>query len=76
LIFQLRLERTIKIIHLKDFTFEKGEKKFAIAGTGELDIQYLFRKIEEYNVLCKVIIDETKIEYYNDSVRNIKSLMC
>lgn len=57
--FELFSDR-IKIIHLKDFTFEKGKKKFAIAGTGELDIQYLFRKTEEYNVSCRVILDETK----------------
>lgn len=65
----------IKTIHLKDFTFENGEKKIVLAGTGELDINYLFDKIEEYDVDCQFILDETRIEDYNQSLRMIKSIL-
>ena len=72
--FHLLADR-IKVIHLKDFTIKNGHNKYAKIGTGELDIQYLFRKVEEYNIDCHFILDGTDIKYYDESLKTLEQLI-
>ncbi len=72
--FELLADK-IKVIHLKDFTFENGQNKYAMLGDGELDIKYLFSKIKEYNVPCQFILDATNVVNYTVSVKRIEEIL-
>ena len=72
--FELLADK-IKVIHLKDFTIENGWNKYAKIGTGELDVKYLFHKVEEYNVDCHFILDATNIKYYAESLKTLEQLI-
>lgn len=65
----------IKVIHLKDFMFDKNEKKITLVGAGELDVKYLFDKIKTFNVSCQFILDETRVEDYSESLIRIENLL-
>lgn len=72
--FELLNDR-IKVIHLKDFAFEGETKRFAAIRKGELEIEYLFDKVREYDLLPKVILDETKINDYLEAVKNLEEII-
>ncbi len=61
----------IQVIHLKDFDIKNGEKCFVTAGTGLYDIEYLFKKLERLPKMPDIILDETQLEKYGDSIQNV-----
>ncbi len=65
----------IRAIHLKDFKFDGDKKQFAVAGTGEYDIKYLFSKLATLKNMPEIILDETPLAEYENSVENIKKLL-
>ncbi len=65
----------IEVIHLKDFVVEDGRKKFAVAGTGLYDIEYLFSKLETLKNMPDIIFDETPLAEYKNSVENINKFL-
>ncbi len=62
----------IKVVHLKDFVIEDNKKKFATVGTGLYDIEYLFSKIKGLSEMPDIILDETLVEHYKESIKNIR----
>lgn len=65
----------IKAIHLKDFTFDKDKKSFAVAGTGELMTELIFDRIRMLNHTPEIILDETKLSLYNDSLTSLANII-
>lgn len=65
----------IKTIHLKDFTFDGINKRFAPAGTGELDIKYLFDKIKQMRDFPDIILDESPLCVYKESVERLNLIL-
>lgn len=47
----------IKFMHIKDVTFRDGTKKVTIPGKGDMDFDYLFKKIYENFETIDIIID-------------------
>lgn len=59
----------IAAVHLKDFTFDHDSKKhFAVAGTGELMTELIFDRLKELKNAPEIILDETKLELYEESL--------
>ena len=65
----------IKAIHLKDFVFEDGKKRFTVAGTGELMTELIFDRIASLSHVPEIILDETKLELYEDSLISLKNIL-
>lgn len=65
----------IRVIHYKDFIIADGKKSFAIAGTGDLDAKLIFKKISECSIAPDVILDETPLEHYRQSVENLRNIV-
>lgn len=65
----------IKAIHLKDFTFDGEEKYFAVAGTGELMTELIFDRIAERGINPEIILDETNLSLYEDSLKALKEIL-
>lgn len=66
----------IKAIHLKDFTFDEEEKKsFAVAGTGELMTELIFDRLAELEHKPEIILDETKLSLYEESLASLKNIL-
>ncbi len=61
----------IRVIHLKDFKIINGKKKYTIVGKGDYDIEYLFSWIAKIGIKPDIILDETSLEHYEESVKNI-----
>lgn len=65
----------IKAIHLKDFTFDGDKKSFAVAGTGELMTELIFDRLAALDHTPEIILDETKLSLYNDSLISLKNIL-
>lgn len=65
----------IKTIHLKDFVYDGTQKQFAPAGTGELNIRYLFDKIKQMRAFPEIILDESPLSIYKESVERLNTLL-
>ena len=65
----------IRVIHLKDFTFENGEKRFAVTGTGMYDIEYLFSKIAALPHMPQIILDELPPRYHDEAIANLERIL-
>lgn len=65
----------IKAIHLKDFTFEGDKKSFAVAGTGELMTELIFDRIGMLKHTPEIILDETKLALYEDSLTSLVNII-
>ncbi len=66
----------IKGIHLKDFTFdEDGKKSYALAGSGELMTELIFDRINGLKKLPEIILDETKVEDYAQSLEILAEVL-
>lgn len=66
----------IAAVHLKDFTFdEENRKSFAVAGTGELMTELIFDRLEALNYTPEIILDETKLELYEDSLKVLSEVL-
>ena len=72
--FELFGER-IYAVHVKDFRFIGDKKEFAVAGTGELEIEHLFRHIKELKTAPELILDEMKLQYYSESKKRLEHLL-
>ena len=65
----------IAAVHLKDFTFDHDSKKyFAVAGTGELMTELIFDRLKELKNAPEIILDETKLELYEESLIALSKL--
>ena len=64
----------IKAIHLKDFVFDGDQKSFAIAGSGELMCELIFDRISMLNHTPDIILDETKLSLYEESLASLQNL--
>lgn len=65
----------IKAIHLKDFVFEDGKKRFTVAGTGELMTELIFDRLSALSHTPEIILDETKLELYEDSLISLRNIL-
>ena len=66
----------IRGIHLKDFTFdEEGKKSFALAGSGDLLTEMLFDRINSLSNLPEIILDETKVTDYAETLEILKDVL-
>ena len=66
----------IVAVHLKDFTFdEENRKSFAVAGTGELMTELIFDRLEGLSHTPEIILDETKLELYEDSLKSLSEIL-
>lgn len=63
----------IKAIHLKDFKFENQKKRFAVVGKGELMTNLIFDKIASLKTPPAIILDETKLSLYNESLKSLEN---
>ena len=65
----------IKAIHLKDFSFCGNKKSFAVAGRGELMTELIFERIRKLSRAPEIILDETPISLYEESVVSLGKLL-
>lgn len=65
----------IKAIHLKDFSFSKDEKSFAMAGTGELMTELIFERIKGLSKAPEIILDNTPLSLYDESISSIEKIL-
>lgn len=65
----------IYAVHVKDFRFTDGKKDFAVAGTGELEIEHLFRHINALSHTPEIILDEMKLQYYPEGKERLEALL-
>lgn len=65
----------ITAIHLKDFVFENGAKKYAPLGAGMLDAAYLFGKISALSHFPAIIFDETPLALYEKSLDALENIL-
>lgn len=65
----------IKAIHLKDFSFSENGKSFAIAGRGELMTELIFERINALPHVPEIILDETPLSLYDESISTIKRIL-
>lgn len=65
----------IKVIHLKDFIFDENQKSFAPVGSGELMCELLLDRISMLNHTPDIILDESKLELYKDSVSALNDII-
>lgn len=63
----------IKTIHLKDFDFINGEKVFVPAGNGRLNIELIYKNIEQMQNKPKIILDELPLSKYKETVEKLNS---
>ncbi len=67
----------IAVLHLKDYTFDsQGRKTFAQIGTGELMKELIFERMTELENPPGIILDETKAELYEESIKALGGLIC
>lgn len=64
----------IRAVHLKDFTFEDDKKSFAVAGTGELMTELIFDRLDVLKKKPAIILDETPLSLYRESLESLKSI--
>lgn len=65
----------IRAVHLKDFVFENGGKRFAVAGEGQYDIRFLFEQMEKLEKMPEIILDELPLSMYERAVKNIQRIL-
>lgn len=65
----------IKAVHIKDFTFDGDKKTFAIAGTGELMTDLIFDRISKLEHVPEMILDETPIANYEESLSSLSKIL-
>ncbi len=63
--FELLGDR-IKVIHVKDFIIKEYNRAVPVFGTGLLDIKYLFSKIQTLKVMPELIMDDMRLENYDE----------
>ena len=61
----------ISTIHLKDFDIVNGNKVFAPAGKGLLNIELLFKNIKSMKKAPQIILDELPLPLYKETVELI-----
>lgn len=66
----------IRVIHLKDFTIsEENGKKFAAAGTGDLEIEHMFKRIDALKNKPEIILDGLPLANYKETVERLKNIV-
>lgn len=64
----------ISAIHLKDFNFENGLKRFAVPTEGQLNIKLMSECIKGLKHTPDIILDELPIRYYEDACVMLRNL--
>ena len=72
--FELLGDR-IKAIHVKDFIIKEYDRAVPVFGTGLLDIKYLFSKIETLKVIPELIMDDMRLENYDECTAFLRQLL-
>lgn len=65
----------IKVIHVKDFIIKEYDRAVPIFGTGLLDIKYLFSKIENLKVMPELIMDDMRLENYDECTAFLRQIL-
>ena len=59
----------IRLVHLKDMDFIDGKKTVVPVGTGKIDFDYLFKKIEENICAIDMIVESVNPEYIINGIK-------
>ena len=54
---------------------DEGKKSFAVAGTGELMTELIFDRLSQLSHTPEIILDETKLSLYNDSLVSLENIL-
>ncbi len=65
----------IRIIHLKDFIIDEKGKRFAAAGTGDLEIAHMFKRIDALKKKPEIILDGLPLASYKETVERLKGII-
>lgn len=65
----------IRVIHLKDFTIDENGKKFAATGTGDLEIEHMFKRIDALKKKPEIILDCLPLAMYKETVERLKGII-
>ena len=65
----------IKVVHVKDFVIKDFDRSVPVFGTGLLDIEYLFSKIENMKVMPELIMDNMHLEDYDNCTDYLRALL-
>ena len=65
----------IRIIHLKDFIIDEKGKRFAAAGTGDLEIAHMFKRINALEKKPEIILDGLPLADYKETVERLKEII-
>ncbi len=65
----------IYAVHIKDFTINGDEKKFATTCTGQLNIKLLFERMNGLKKLPDIILDELPVASYDTALENLKKIL-
>lgn len=72
--FELFSDR-IRLIHLKDVDVIDGKTKIVPVGTGKIDFDYLFKKIDENLNAIDLIVESVNSEYITEGMKYFEKYM-
>ncbi len=65
----------IRLVHLKDIDIAEGKKKVVPAGTGVVDFDYLFKKLDENICVVDMIVESVNSEYVLNGMEYFKKYL-
>lgn len=65
----------IKVVHVKDFIIKEYDRAVPLFGTGLLDIKYLFTKIQTLKVMPELIMDDMRLENYDECTAFLRGIL-
>lgn len=68
--------QTIKIVHLKDFIIDNGFLSEAPLFSGGLDVEYVLKKLNEYNVKADIVVECSRsVEEFKNVKKRLIEMM-
>jgi sugar phosphate isomerase/epimerase len=65
----------INAFHLKDFELENGKMVRRSIGGGQLELEYLLKKIKEYKPFCDILLEEALPEEAEAKINHIRGIV-
>ena len=65
----------IRLIHLKDMDIVDGKKTIVPVGTGLIDFEYMFKKIDENICAVDMIVESVNSEYILNGIDFLKKYL-
>ena len=65
----------IRLIHIKDMDIINGKRTIVPVGTGLIDFEYMFKKIDENICAVDMIVESVNSEYVLDGIEFLKKYL-